>query len=231
MSHPLTEIASTEKLVVFIVEDDISLATALDEMLEECGFRTEIFSSGEAFLNRALKRDQQNDGYESGVDSAVVLLDIRLQQASGIDVFNTLKRKEMTSRWPVVFMTGHGDIETAVYVLKQGAFDFITKPFESQELIEKIHQAGSYSATSIKEKCFIEELTRLFRELTDKEREVMSRVVSGQTNKEIAEQLGNSSRTVEVHRAKIFDKLRVTNAVELSRLIERYRLLGGGFDV
>ena len=230
MSQLPTLSASTTKPVVFIVEDDASLATALDEMLRECGFSAEVFSSGEAFLTRTLEHNQQEKGYES-IGPAVILLDIRLQQASGIEVFNALKKKEITNRWPVIFMTGHGDVETAVYVLKQGAFDFVTKPFESQELIQKILNAGSQSSTWIEDWYFVEELTRLFQGLTDKELEVMVKVVRGQTNKEIATQLNNSSRTVEVHRAKVFDKLKVTNAIELSRLIERYKLLGGAIEI
>jgi len=212
---------------VYVIEDDPSLANALSLMLAALGYEHETFESGEDFLGSPIVRNSGGPGDTLDPRPTVILLDIRLRTMSGIEVFYELRRQDLTKRWPVIFLTGHGDMETAVSVLKEGAYDFLTKPFDSEALIEKIMFAGAKSADKIDDLIFIRGLNQLLSTLTDKEREVMERIVKGETSKQIADDLGNSSRTVEIHRAKIFDKLKVENAVELSRVIEKYRILGG----
>jgi two-component system response regulator DctR len=219
--------ARVDRPVVYIIEDDASLANALSLMLGSVGFEYQAFGSGEAFMSSECLQHAASKKALLEPRPTVILLDIRLKTMSGIEVFYELRKRSLTARWPVIFLTGHGDMETAIRVLREGAYDFLTKPFDSESLIEKISQAGAESENTIASMLFLRDFDLLLLELTDKEREVMTRIVRGETNKEIADELGNSSRTVEIHRAKIFDKLKVANAVELSRLVERYRLLGG----
>lgn len=213
--------------MVYIIEDDPSLANALSLMLDSVGFKYQAFGSGEAFMDSECVDQATSKKSLLEPRPTVILLDIRLKTMSGIEVFYELQRRSLTARWPVIFLTGHGDMQTAIRVLREGAYDFLTKPFDSENLIEKITNAGIESQDKIASLLFLRDFNQLLEELTVKEREVMTRVLRGETSKEIAEELENSSRTIEVHRARIFDKLNVTNAVELSRLVERYRLLGG----
>lgn len=213
--------------MVYIIEDDPSLANALSLMLDSVGFEYQAFGSGEAFMDSECVDQATSKKSLLEPRPTVILLDIRLKTMSGIEVFYELQRRPLTARWPVIFLTGHGDMQTAIRVLREGAYDFLTKPFDSENLIEKITNAGIESQDKIASLLFLRDFNQLLEELTVKEREVMTRVLRGETSKEIAEELENSSRTIEVHRARIFDKLNVTNAVELSRLVERYRLLGG----
>lgn len=213
--------------MVYIIEDDPSLANALSLMLDSVGFEYQAFGSGEAFMDSECVDQATVKKSLLEPRPTVILLDIRLKTMSGIEVFYELQRRSLTARWPVIFLTGHGDMQTAIRVLREGAYDFLTKPFDSENLIEKITNAGIESQDKIASLLFLRDFNQLLEELTVKEREVMTRVLRGETSKEIAEELENSSRTIEVHRARIFDKLNVTNAVELSRLVERYRLLGG----
>lgn len=213
--------------MVYIIEDDPSLANALSLMLDSVGFENQAFGSGEAFMDSECVDQATSKKSLLEPRPTVILLDIRLKTMSGIEVFYELQRRSLTARWPVIFLTGHGDMQTAIRVLREGAYDFLTKPFDSENLIEKITNAGIESQDKIASLLFLRDFNQLLEELTVKEREVMTRVLRGETSKEIAEELENSSRTIEIHRARIFDKLNVTNAVELSRLVERYRLLGG----
>ena len=116
-------------------------------------------------------------------------------------------------------MTGHGDLDTAVEVMREGAFDFVTKPFSTRDLITKIESALRVSQAAVESESSQENLLALLAQLTDKETEIMNWMIEGKTNREIAEICGNSTRTVELHRARVFDKLNVSNAVELVRII------------
>ena len=149
-----------------------------------------------------------------------MLLDIRLGSGpSGLSVFDEINELGLTARVPVVFMTGHGDLETAVDVMRSGAFDFVTKPFSTPDLMKKIESALTASAAANMHAIEEQKIRGLTEQLTDKEGEVMRLMIAGKTNREIAEICGNSTRTVELHRARIFDKLEVSNAVELVRVL------------
>jgi len=197
---------------VVVVEDDASLRSAIALALEVRSINHLDFANASdvlTFLD------------DSPVTTPTcVLLDIRLGSGpSGLSVFDKITELGLTARVPVVFMTGHGDLETAVEVMRLGAFDFVTKPFSTADLVKKIESALVESATANRHAIEAERISALTGQLTAKGREVMELMVVGKTNREIAEICGNSTRTVELHRARVFDKLRVSNAVELVQVL------------
>lgn len=145
-----------------------------------------------------------------------ILLDVRMPGQSGVALFDTLKHRGIIRRRPVIFLTGHGDVPMAVDMLKNGAFDFFEKPFNDNELMDRVLEALQASlATGAQDAVH----TRL-QALSTREREVLDLILVGKMNKIIADELGISMRTVEVHRAHIFDKMNVKTAVELARLLK-----------
>ena len=198
--------------VVLIVEDDISLRTALAAALKVRSIdHLEFENSNE--VSSFLAKGSVNK-------PTCMLLDIRLGSGpTGLSVFDQITELKLAEQVPVIFMTGHGDLDTAVDVMKHGAFDFVTKPFSTPDLIKKIMAALESSKVAIKEESERSSLSLLLEQLTEKEAEVMRLMVEGKTNREIAEIGGNSTRTAELHRARVFDKLKVSNAVELTRIL------------
>jgi two-component system response regulator DctR len=152
--------------------------------------------------------------FEPGGDC--VLLDIRMPQQSGGALFDVMAERKLTDRLPVIFLTGHGDVPMAVDSLKRGAFDFFEKPFNDNKLMDRIEEALA-SSRKAGERAAIQ--VRLAN-LSAREREVLQLILAGKMNKVIADQLGISMRTVEVHRAHIFDKMNVKTAVELAGLLK-----------
>ena len=197
---------------VLLVEDDQSLRSALSSALKVRDIDYLEFESAQS-LHEMLT----GPGLPQ---PACMLLDIRLGSGpTGLTVFDRIKRDGLETRVPVIFMTGHGDLDTAVDVMRDGAFDFVTKPFSTPDLINKIESALLSSAVAVDNENNQSRLVTLLGQLTDKETEVMKWMVEGKTNREIAEICGNSTRTVELHRARVFDKLNVSNAVELVRVL------------
>ena len=198
--------------IVLVVEDDHSLRSAIASALKVRGIDHLEFENA-AEVSVVLRGG-------SVTKPTCMLLDIRLGSGpSGLSVFDEIGELGLTARVPVVFMTGHGDLETAVDVMRSGAFDFVTKPFSTPELMKKIESALAASAAANKHATEEQKVRALTEQLTDKESEVMRLMIAGKTNREIAEICGNSTRTVELHRARIFDKLEVSNAVELVRVL------------
>ena len=198
--------------IVLLVEDDHSLRSAIASALKVRGIDHLEFENA-AEVSVVLRGG-------SVTKPTCMLLDIRLGSGpSGLSVFDEISELGLTARVPVVFMTGHGDLETAVDVMRSGAFDFVTKPFSTPELMKKIESALAASAAANKHATEEQKVRALTEQLTDKESEVMRLMIAGKTNREIAEICGNSTRTVELHRARIFDKLEVSNAVELVRVL------------
>lgn len=198
--------------IVLVVEDDQSLRSAIASALKvrQIDYLEFENASEVSVLLRG----------GSVTKPTCMLLDIRLGSGpSGLSVFDEISALGLTARVPVVFMTGHGDLETAVDVMRSGAFDFVTKPFSTPELMKKIESALVASAAANKHAKQEQKIQALTEQLTDKESEVMRLMIAGKTNREIAEICGNSTRTVELHRARIFDKLEVSNAVELVRVL------------
>lgn len=209
-----TPATATEHPIVYLVEDEPILAEAMSFLLGSRGIDTERFDSGEAFWAAVGTRP----GWASR--PGCVLLDVRMRQMSGIEVFERIRARFPSLPIPVIFLTGHGDIAMAVESLKNGAFDFFEKPFNDNRLVDRIIEAIDASAQRIELCASADEVRERLVRLSNRERDVMALVLAGRLNKVIAMDLGISMRTVEVHRANIFSKMEVRSAVELARLLE-----------
>ena len=198
--------------IVLVVEDDPSLRSALSAALGVRNIDHREFETVTE-IDEELSRGPVSK-------PTCMLLDIRLGSGpTGLTVFQRIQKLGLGNRLPVIFMTGHGDLDTAVQVMREGAFDFVTKPFSTPELMTKVEAALAASGVANQSEGNQKRVLDLLDQLTGKEREVMNLMVEGKTNREIAEICGNSTRTVELHRARVFDKLNVSNAVELVRVI------------
>ena len=149
----------------------------------------------------------------------LILMDIEMPGMSGLALFEQLLQRGLAQAWPVIFLTGHADVPTAVDSVKRGAFDFCEKPFSDNALVDRIEQALTLSEERLAARNQKSLLQQRQSELTERERDVMRLVVEGLPNKLIADQLDISVRTVEVHRARVFDKMEVKSAVELANLL------------
>lgn len=199
---------------VYIVDDDASVREALAWMLRTRRLLSEAFDSAEAF-----ERLCETPGSGPGMQPACLLLDVRMPGMSGLALFDRLISRGLIEALPVIFLTGHADVPTAVDTVKRGAFDFCEKPFSDNALVDRVEQALAQSARVLATRSEKARLQTRLTELTERERDVMRLVVEGLPNKLIADQLDISVRTVEVHRARVFDKMEVKSAVELANLL------------
>ena len=197
---------------VFIVDDDAGVRDALAWLLRSRHLPSEVFASGDDF-DRFL-----SDGFVPR-DPCCLLLDVRMPGMSGLALFESIIARGLAPSLPVIFLTGHADVPTAVDAVKRGAFDFCEKPFSDNALVDRIEQAIAQSARTLDARRLSSQLQTRLQELTERERDVMRLVVEGLPNKLIADQLDISVRTVEVHRARVFDKMEVKSAVELANLM------------
>ncbi len=201
---------------VYIVDDDADVRDALAWLLRSRRLYSESFSSAEDFL-------QMLDASPVPRHPQCLLLDVRMTGMSGLALFDVLKQREgLIETVPVIFLTGHADVPTAVQTVKQGAFDFCEKPFSDNLLVDRVEQAVQQSAAYIEATALRHALLSRLADLTERERGVMKLVVEGVPNKLIADQLDISVRTVEVHRARVFDKMQVKSAVELANLLRTH---------
>jgi two-component system response regulator DctR len=200
--------------MVYLVDDEEVLRDALAWLLRSRRLLSEAFASAEAF--KAML-----DGKLPPWPSApsCLLLDVRMPGLSGLALFEQLVERGLMRALPVIFLTGHGDVPTAVAAVKRGAFDFVEKPFSDNALVDRVEQALAASREHLEAARARGKVERALAELTEREREVMRLVVEGQPNKRVADALGISVRTVEVHRARVFDKMNVKSAVELANLL------------
>ncbi|CAN7408365.1 response regulator [Variovorax sp. LjRoot290] len=198
--------------LIFIVDDDASVREALAWLLRSRRLVSEHFASAEAFELRLMEEPLADQPH-------CLLLDVRMPGTSGLVLFDRLAERGLLEVMPVIFLTGHADVPTAVDAVKRGAFDFCEKPFSDNALVDRIEHALGASLRAIEAQRARRLLMRRVEELTEREREVMRRVVEGLPNKLIAEQLSISVRTVEVHRARVFEKMEVKSAVELANLL------------
>jgi len=196
--------------MLHIVDDEEVIRDSLTWLARSRAIETSAYESGTAFL-AAL--DAKKDFDPQG---ECLLLDVRMPDMSGSALFDTLATRGLTARLPVIFLTGHGDVPMAVDKLKRGAFDFFEKPFNDNKLMDRVEEALAASRDA---GAAAEVHTRLTT-LSIREREVLDLILAGKMNKVIADELGISMRTVEVHRAHIFDKMNVKTAVELARLLK-----------
>lgn len=197
---------------VFIVDDDASVREALAWLLRSRRLPSQTFGGCEEF------EAMLQQGFVPG-HPCCLLLDVRMPGLSGLELFDLLAERGLTDVMPVIFLTGHADVPTAVHMVKRGAFDFCEKPFSDNALVDRIEQAVQRSAQVLAAGLEQRQLKARLQELTDRERDVMRLVVEGLPNKLIADQLEISVRTVEVHRARVFDKMEVKSAVELANLL------------
>jgi len=200
--------------LVFIVDDDASVREALAWLLRTRRLLSQAFDSAEAF-----ERMAGDPGARLGTQPACLLLDVRMPGMSGLALFERLIERGLAEVLPVIFLTGHADVPTAVDAVKRGAFDFCEKPFSDNALVDRIEQALERSAQVLEARVQKARLQSRLTELTERERDVMRLVIEGLANKLIADQLDISVRTVEVHRARVFDKMDVKSAVELANLL------------
>jgi two-component system response regulator DctR len=200
--------------LVFIVDDDASVREALAWLLRTRRLLSEAFDSAESF-----ERMAGDPGARLGTQPACLLLDVRMPGMSGLALFERLIERGLAEVLPVIFLTGHADVPTAVDAVKRGAFDFCEKPFSDNALVDRIEQALERSSQVLEARVQKARLQSRLAELTERERDVMRLVVEGLANKLIADQLDISVRTVEVHRARVFDKMDVRSAVELANLL------------
>jgi two-component system, LuxR family, response regulator DctR len=205
--------------VVYLVDDEPVVRDALAWLLRSRRLLSEGFPSGDAFDAWLKTRDLPGGWPES---PSCLLLDVRMPGLSGLQLFERLIESGLLERLPVIFLTGHGDVPMAVDAVKRGAFDFVEKPFSDNALVDRIVQALDRSAEAIGRLRQKRQVERAVAELTDREREVMRRVCDGLPNKLIADALGISVRTVEVHRARMFEKMNVRSAVELTNLLREH---------
>ena len=197
---------------IYIVDDDASVREALAWLLRTRRLPSESFDSAEAFEGALAPRPPQRQ-------PCCLLLDVRMPGTSGLALFDALLARGAVAAMPVIFLTGHADVPTAVDTVKRGAFDFCEKPFSDNALVDRIEQALAQSAARLAHLSQRDDLRQRLDDLTDRERAVMQCVVEGLPNKLIADQLDISVRTVEVHRARVFDKMQVKSAVELANLL------------
>jgi two-component system, LuxR family, response regulator DctR len=197
---------------VFIVDDDASVREALAWLLRSRRLLGEGFESAEEF-------EAMLDGGWTPAQPCCLLLDVRMPGMSGLALFDKLVERQLIDVMPVIFLSGHADVPTAVSMVKRGAFDFCEKPFSDNALVDRVEQAIRRSQEVLHARDERRELQARLTELTDRERDVMRLVIEGLPNKLIADELDISVRTVEVHRARVFDKMEVKSAVELANLL------------
>lgn len=193
-----------------LVDDDEAIRDALTWLLKSRGLPCATYESAEHFL-----------AAWSPATAGCVVLDMRMSGMSGLDCFDALL--ERGSTLPVIFLTGHGDVPLAVATLKRGAFDFFEKPLNDNDLANRIEEAMALDARQRAENATVDSVNARVSRLTTRERQIMELVLAGKYNKVIADELNISMRTVEVHRANLFDKMQVKTAVELANLFKTGR--------
>ena len=202
---------SATDVMVYIVDDDAEVREALAWLLRSRRLPSQGFDSARAF-EQALDAAPPES-------PACILLDVRMPGTSGLALFDRLLERGVAQAWPVIFLTGHASVATAVESVKRGAFDFCEKSFSDNALVDRVEQALALSAQLRDRERERAGLRARLDELTERERDVMHLVVEGLPNKLIADRLGISVRTVEVHRARVFEKVGVRSAVELANAL------------
>ena len=200
--------------MVYLVDDEDVVRDALAWLLRSRRLLSEGFPSVEAFETHLAALPTPFPSAPS-----CLVLDVRMPGTSGLVLFERLADRDLLPALPVIFLTGHGDVPTAVAAVKRGAFDFVEKPFSNNGLVDRVERALAVSAETLARRRGAVGVQKLLGELTERESDVMRLVIEGRPNKLIADALGISVRTVEVHRARVFDKMNVKSAVELANLL------------
>jgi RNA polymerase sigma factor (sigma-70 family) len=196
--------------VVFVVDDDPSVRSSLKFLISTVGLQVETFESAETALQKL-----------SPEAPSCLVLDVRLRGLSGLDLQGELAARKC--QVPIVFITGHGDIPMTVRAMKAGAVEFLTKPFRDQDLLDAVRIALERDRARRQRESERTELQQRFDSLTSREREVISLVVAGKLNKEIAHQLGTAENTIKVHRSRAVEKMHAQSVAELVRMMEKIK--------
>ena len=211
----------TNQYPIQLIEDDEALAQSIMGLLSSLQYTYVHYRNAEDFL------DTLKNNPEAMKLSSCVISDVRLPDQTGLDILTILKRDYPKCVWPIILITGHGDIAMAVDALHHGALDFLTKPFDPFILINKIAQAVEKSQVTKTQQDFLLEYTNRLTQLTEHEKAVFQMMMRNLSNREIADHLGNSTRTIEVHRAAVFKKMDVQSAMQLAQQNERYEMIVG----
>jgi FixJ family two-component response regulator len=201
--------------IVFVVDDDRSVREGLIDLISSVGMKAKAFASAQEFL-----RQKRPDA------PACMVLDVRLPGFSGLDLQRQLSQSGEPI--PVIFITGHGDIPMSVRAIKEGAVEFLSKPFRDQDLLDAIQQALKTDEAARQHRARATELRRRYESLTPREREVMQFVISGMLNKQIASELGTSEVTVKMHRGQVMHKMEAESVIELLRMAETISIIPAG---
>ena len=198
---------------VFIVDDDASVRRALSRLFRSVGYEAETFASAKTFL-------------ESGPDASpgCIVLDVRMPRMSGLDL--QVELASQGADLPIIFITGHGDIDMAVKAMKDGAIDFLPKPFDDQDLLDSVSRALQYHGSVRTSNDRRREVVERFGRLTQREREVFERVVKGMLNKQIGFELGTTEKTVKVHRSRVMEKMEAESLADLVRMASQLGIEG-----
>jgi len=199
-----------DDFIVFIVDDDARMREALSDLLESLGWRAVALGSAGEYLS-----------YPRPDLPACLILDVELPDINGLDFQKQISHSDHP---PIVFLTGHGDIPSSVRAIKDGAVDFLTKPFTERELVEAIQSAVDRDRAVRQERAELETLRERLASLTPREREVLPLVVSGLLNKQAAAELGISEVTLQIHRSKIMQKMEVVSLADLVRTAEKLQV-------
>ena len=200
----------TDARVVFVVDDDPSVRSSLKFLLSTVGLQVESFDSADTFLSKK----------PASVPSCLVL-DVRLPGLSGIDIQRELAARNI--HIPIIFLTGHGDIPMSVRAMKAGAVEFLTKPVRDQDLLDAVRIALEQDRARREQEKEVTDLQQRFDSLTSREQQVISMLVSGMLNKQIAAQLGTAESTVKVQRSRATEKMHAESLVDLVRMIEKIK--------
>ncbi len=199
---------------VCVIDDDSAMRDSLDFLLGSAGFSVRLFDSAQSFLNEL-----------PGMEVGCVLTDIRMPGIDGIELLRQLNSASPARKLPVIVMTGHGDVPLAVEAMKLGALDFLEKPFEDDRLVGMIETALSRNDSGSKSEAITADIAARVATLSQRERQVMQGLVTGQSNKVIAREYDISPRTVEVYRANVMTKMQAGNLSELVRFAIRAGIL------
>ena len=204
-SDQVTTPPEPAKATVLIVDDDDAVRRAMGTLMESVGYAYLTYNSAAEFLSR----------YDSAQPGCLIL-DIRMPGMSGLELQQELNRRGI--QIPVIFVTGHGDVPMAVDAMKKGAFDFVQKPFRDQDLLDRVNRALQADATVRQESAGKDAVLHRWGTLTPREKEVMALIVEGKANKVIAMDLNLSERTVEIHRARVMEKMKARSVAQLVKM-------------